>query len=284
MIFQKDYRFYTRGSAGKQHIDVEELRRIILFSQEIGERIRHFRAARISAVMSGDTPVALQPGARQILHFVPLASFAAGTAADMRRVATDPGKLVGVMDRGGSVRPNVDGLLAYSSADKVHDAYAQLYRNGVIEVTGLWDGGQSKRKLPSLAFEKDVFAKTKAALALLSLAGIMPPVAMLLSFTGIKGWEMAVRDDWGTRGGRGGFDRDPLLIPELVLQSLEASDIRTLVLPLIETTWQAAGFEGSDYYDRKWKLSRRATPVAPNTIAQGMSKTSANLPGRAPQR
>ena len=54
----------------------------------------------------------------------------------------------------------------------------------------------------------------------------------------------------GTRGGRGGSQLHSLLIPELVLQSLEASDIRTLVLPLIETTWQAAGFEGSDYYDQ----------------------------------
>ena len=34
VIFQKDFRFYTRGSAGRQHFDVEELRRVVLLSQQ----------------------------------------------------------------------------------------------------------------------------------------------------------------------------------------------------------------------------------------------------------
>jgi hypothetical protein len=75
VVFQKDYRFYTRGSAGKQHLDVDELRRIVLLSQEIGERVRQFRASRVAAIMSDSTPVPLLPGARQMLHFVPLAAF-----------------------------------------------------------------------------------------------------------------------------------------------------------------------------------------------------------------
>lgn len=49
VIFQKDFRFYTRGSAGRQHFDVEELRRVVLLSQQIGERVRQFRASRVAA-------------------------------------------------------------------------------------------------------------------------------------------------------------------------------------------------------------------------------------------
>ena len=86
VIFQKDYRFYTRGSAGKQHIDVDELRRIILQSQEIGERIRQFRGGRVASIFAGETPVQLLPGARQILHFIPLTAF--GTPCGLCRRTT----------------------------------------------------------------------------------------------------------------------------------------------------------------------------------------------------
>jgi hypothetical protein len=135
VIFQKDFRFYTRGSAGKQHLDVDELRRIVLQSQEIGERIRQFRAARVGAVMSESTPVPLLPGARQMLHFVPFAAFGVGTAIDPNAAQADRGLFVSMMNRGGSLRHNVDGLLAYSPSGEVHDGYAQLFRNGIMKTS-----------------------------------------------------------------------------------------------------------------------------------------------------
>ena len=248
VVFQRDYRFYSRGSAGKQHIDVDELRRIVLFSQEVGERVRQFRAGRVAAVMGNDTPVALQPGARQILHFVPLGSFAPGAAVDLKPIAEDP---AWVVMNGGSVRYNVDGLCAYSPTDNSNSAYTQVFRNGVIEAVRFWSGGPTKTVLPSVAFERDVFAKTKGSLGLLDLAGIVPPIAVLLSFIGIKGWTMAVRDPWHTRGNMGGFDRDPLLIPELVLETLHRDDVPRLVRPILDNAWQAAGYQQSDHYDEQ---------------------------------
>jgi hypothetical protein len=249
VIFQRDNRFYSRGSAGKQHVDVDELRRIVLFSQEIGERVRQLRAGRVAAVMSNDTPVTLQPGARQILHFVPLGSFAPGAAVDLKPIAENPAWVA--MNGGGSVRFNVDGLCAYSPTDNSNSAYNQVFRNGVIEAVRFWSGGPTKTVLPSVAFERDVFAKTKGSLGLLDLAGIVPPIAVLLSFIGIKGWTMAVRDPWHTRGNMGGFDRDPLLIPELVLETLHRDDVPRLVRPILDNAWQAAGYQQSDHYDEQ---------------------------------
>jgi hypothetical protein len=161
--------------------------------------------------------------------------------------------LVNAMNHGGSVRYNVDGLLAYSRSGDAHDAYAQLFRNGILEIVSHQEDRTSRAGrpiLPSKAFEEDIFAQTKAALAVLERAGVTPPAAMMLSFTGIKGWEMGVRDSWGTQGDKGGFDRDPLLIPELLLQSLKADDVPTLVKPVIDATWNAAGYGQSDYIDQ----------------------------------
>lgn len=256
VIFQKDFRFYTRGSAGKQHLDVDELRRIVLQSQETGERIRQFRAGRLAAVMAGETPVELVPGARQIMHFVPLTAFGTGATIDLKPITTQRASLVNVMNRGGSLRLNIDGALAYSPSADANDAYAQLYRNGIVEIVTLireWNP-RGKTVLPSLAFEEDVFAQTKATLKALKLIGASPPIAVMLSFTGIKGWEMGVRDAYGTRGRRGGFDRDPLLVPELMVQSYDVDDVPRLVKPVIDATWNAAGFLQSDYYneDGNW--------------------------------
>lgn len=261
VVFQKDYRFYARGSAGKQHFDVDELRGVFLLSQEVGERIRQFRAGRIAAVMSGETPVPMLPGARVILHFVPYAAFGIGTVVDFKPLLADRGRFMTLTNRGGSMRHNVDGLLAYSHAGDSHDVYAQLYRDGILEIVVQIDEHKPRTRvvLPSEWFEKEIFAFVSAALSVLKLAGVMPPVAVLLTFTGIKGWNMGVHDPWGTRGHAGGFDRDPLLIPDMLLQSLEADDVRKLVRPLLDHTWQAAGFEQSDYYDEQgnWVGVRR---------------------------
>jgi hypothetical protein len=252
VIFQKDFRFYTRGSAGRQHLDVDELRRIVLQSEEIGERVRQFRAGRLAAIIADDTPVALKPGARQILHFVPFTAFGAGTSVDLNTVASHRTPVIQVMNRGGSMRHNVDGLIAYSQSGEGNDAYAQLYRNGILEIAVYLEELLRRGRvfLPSLTFERDVFAQAGTALAVLELAGVSPPVAVMLSFVGIKGWEIGVHDPFGVRG-EGGFDRDPLLIPELIVQSFEIDDVQRLVRPIIDATWNAAGYPKSDHYDEQ---------------------------------
>jgi hypothetical protein len=100
-----------------------------------------------------------------------------------------------------------------------------------------------------LAFEESIFKMVGATIDVLSLLSVQPPIAVLLSLTGVKGWQMGVKDSYGTRGGRGGFDRDPLLVPELVLTTLTTDNVPKLVKPLVDAVWNAAGYAQSDYYD-----------------------------------
>jgi hypothetical protein len=134
-----------------------------------------------------------------------------------------------------------------------------LFRNGALEiVTDLTTSPQGKGYLPSRWFEEDVFEQTRAALEVLQVAEVAAPVVAMLSFTGIKGWKMAVDDRWNIRR-TPGFDRDPLLIPEMLLQSLQTDDVRGLIRPMMDDTWRAGGHEKSDYYDDtgKW-IGRRS--------------------------
>ena len=176
VVFQKDFRFYTRGSAGKQHIDVDELRRVVLLSQETGERIHQFRAGRVAAVLSGETPVELQPGARQIIHLVPLNAFDTGTSVNLAALGQKRDLLISAMDSGGSQRHNVDGLLAYSASGESHDGYAQLFRNGILEIAThqpVWNR-KGRDLLPSLSFEEGILRQMSAAIEVLKTVSVAP--------------------------------------------------------------------------------------------------------------
>ncbi|MGE0652058.1 MAG: helix-turn-helix domain-containing protein [Alphaproteobacteria bacterium] len=245
VVFGKDDRIYTRASAGKQRVDVEELRRIVLQSQEIGERIRQFRAARLGAVMAGETPIQLALGARTIFHVVPLNAFGAGASVNLTPTGERRTGLIRMVG-GGSYRHNVDGLLAFSRADGEVGAYAQLFRNGSIECVHYMQRNEYRGKLgfPSVSFEHNLFEQAAGAVATLRAAEAAPPVAMMLSFVGIQGWEMAVAPGLHFRDAYVGFDRDPLLIPDTLLETFDGLDVREVIKPLIEATWNAAGFPG----------------------------------------
>jgi predicted HTH transcriptional regulator len=56
------YQFYSRNTAGKYRLDVDELRTLFAVSATSAERIRGFRAERLSNVAAGETPVPLEEG------------------------------------------------------------------------------------------------------------------------------------------------------------------------------------------------------------------------------
>src|SRR5438270_6119671 len=59
VTFKNDSKFFSRDSRGKHQLDVSELRSAFLLPETAAERIRNFRAERISNVIAGETPVLL---------------------------------------------------------------------------------------------------------------------------------------------------------------------------------------------------------------------------------
>jgi predicted HTH transcriptional regulator len=53
VTFRNDSKFYTRNSRGKYQLDVSELRTAFLLSETTAERIRNFRAERLSMIVAG---------------------------------------------------------------------------------------------------------------------------------------------------------------------------------------------------------------------------------------
>lgn len=65
MIAKGSVKFYSRTSAGKQPLDVTEIRHAFSMSESVGERIRAFRDERISRILAGETPVPLEDERRR---------------------------------------------------------------------------------------------------------------------------------------------------------------------------------------------------------------------------
>jgi hypothetical protein len=69
-------------------MDVDEVRRAFVLSESVADRIRAFRAERLSRVVSGETPVPIEGTSRVVLHVVPISAFDAPASfvdLDIRR-------------------------------------------------------------------------------------------------------------------------------------------------------------------------------------------------------
>lgn len=135
--------FYIRSSNGTSPMDVGEIRSAFAMSESIAERMKEFRAQRISKIIADDTPIALRPGPKMIIHFLPFTAFNPSSRPDymdhIRKYFRDrviyPARCSGL-----DWRYNFDGIVTYCASDgarKISDTYKQVFRSGIIEVC--WD-------------------------------------------------------------------------------------------------------------------------------------------------
>jgi hypothetical protein len=116
VTFKNTTRFYTRNSAGKYQMDVSEIRTAFNVSESIGERLTRFRDDRLAKIIAGETPIALQPGARLVLHLTPLSSFTLGAYIDSSIQMTMRRQLAPIAGRGWNHRHNLDGFVTFANA------------------------------------------------------------------------------------------------------------------------------------------------------------------------
>ena len=69
------FRFYGRNSAGVYPLEIDDLKIAFLASETQANRIRNFRADRLSQISVGETPVPLIKGGKIVLHLIPVSAF-----------------------------------------------------------------------------------------------------------------------------------------------------------------------------------------------------------------
>lgn len=247
--FKGSYKFYSRNSAGKYLLDLSELRSSFnLYDSKI-DRLRSFRSDRLSKIISGDTPCPLDGTAKIVLHILPLNAYDPGFAIDIRQ---PKGRIDwwAPLDAYGfsRIQYNFDGLFTNSKLN----SYLQLFRNGCIETVNvsLLNDSNGQRLLYGGPFEKQIIEILSQMINILKHYSINPPIFIMLSLLGIKGYDIATDGGLGRRIDRREFIQSDLLPSEVMIDNLNFNSAEVMK-PIFDVIWNAAGWPGSPYYDEQ---------------------------------
>lgn len=251
---QSTGKFYSRNSGGKYQLDVGELRSAFTAGAQVGELIRTFRQNRLSAIVSGETPVRLPESPKIILHCVPYASTVLGASIDLRKAYQQP-QFVRPM-YGGAYSPtfNFDGVMnhaPHATNEGLGHAYFQLFRGGSVEIveTRLFRTTEQYGKLlPSIPFAGACIASLARIFSLFKMLEVEPPAAIMLTLLGVKGYGLGL-DDPMAGFYRSRIDRDALIVPPEIAESYDPRTTAAFMRPLFDVLWNATGASECGDYD-----------------------------------
>jgi hypothetical protein len=246
--------FYSRNSAGKQPLDIHELRTMFIAGSELEVRPRRFRDERIGRIIAAETPLPLVSEARPklVVHIVPI-SFG-DQQLDLHQIQRDSSRMPPLGDCDGwSTRFNIDGLVRSTGAERdgQQRCYAQAFRDGCYEgVNVLYVDGLTPVGLHALEVEKYVINSVRDFRSVLGDQCIAGPVAVLISLLGVRGLRVRGQEKQWSRGvhHETTIDRDVLLLPDVLVDDQE-SELVTLFRPAFDALWQASGWPRSQSYD-----------------------------------
>jgi hypothetical protein len=267
VTYKGAFTFYSRNSAGKYPLDVQELRSAFLATDSQVQRVKRFRESRLGQIVVDDTPVQLSTPHRLVLHVIPLTSFLNDerlniSSLDYSKTPFYP------LDGYGHRRFNLDGLVTHSTDTEdgpKNKSYCQLFFNGVIESVDadMIRAAQGARAangiggIASVAYEQDVIQAVTSYLSGYKQLQIAPPVAISMAILGCKGSFLHVNQMLMARHGVMAIDRDTAILPDIVVDSLDV-DIPAVMKPVFDAVWNACGYPRSFNYDElgNWKPQR----------------------------
>ena len=152
-------------------------------------------------------------------------------------------------------RPNLDGLVAYSSipASVIGSInYTQLYRSGIVEAV---DGAIAQSHtnghmvIALQRIEQTVLRHVPQYFAHQAALGVSPPVYIFLSLLDAKGSYPNIGNAFGIDLDRySPLDRDRVLLPETAILDF-GSNIASALRPIFDMLWNSFGFAASTSYN-----------------------------------
>jgi hypothetical protein len=144
-------------------------------------------------------------------------------------------------------RFNFDGVLASHSGAESR-SYLQVFRDGSIEAVS-WtpfyerDG---EKTLLGQDLEEQLLTACEVYSRLQSGLGMEPPWILAVSVLNIRGYKLYKDDWWERRGFIQAFDREALVMPEILVEDASRPP-RDLLQPAIDAIWNAGGLPGSPF-------------------------------------
>lgn len=279
VTFKNSSRFYSRHSSGKYQLDVSEIRTAFADSESGAEHLRDFRLKRVNDVLARQIPLSLPETATILLHVLPISAVRSeARTADLLPTVPDLSPLRLLYGTAVALQwHNFDGVVAVSGAQ--HPAsYLQIFRNGTVEAADTrileehdyrsqWvpvssepQPSQHRRRIPPLDFEKRVIRTVGSILRFQRALGVEPPVVFMLNLLRVCDYFIIV-DEHFFESEVHPIDRDLLLVPDLMIESLEldAHGVAGVLRPAFDAIWNAAGHARSLNYDESGNWCRDFT-------------------------
>jgi hypothetical protein len=238
---------------------VEELRRIFTEGPQLAERIRAFRAERVTLIHERDTtPVQLDGYSLMVLHVVPFSAFGVAEGPSISELESAWQKFPPLGRTSATHRHvNFDGFVVLSSGDPhspKHHSYAQVFRNGVIEAVSTIE--RSDGVILASNIDKYTVASSKRYMTALSQFGIGFPMAVLVSVIGMADVEIESGIDgllppYGQQKSR----QNILHFAEGIIESLPSGHaaLASTLGSVLEQIWNTAGFASQQTIDSNGK-------------------------------
>jgi Putative DNA-binding domain len=237
-------RFYYRHSAGKDIMNVAQLRAAFALTTRLEEQVRRFRDERIKAIKNGtDGRLTPPPAPTVVVHVVPFESLRAGFTLDLE--ATMKIAQGGLLPLGTGSNGHVytlDGIFCFDDLPTCN-VYTQVFRKGIMETASrrLLAHPHGKKLIPCGAIPRDVLGFVRSAIAFYQRISVPPPFVVMMSIIGVQGFEFATSTELGVGYYTHRVDRDDLVLPEVLVQDVTTSPT-DLCRPMFDTLFNAAGF------------------------------------------
>ncbi len=247
-------RFYYRHSAGKNPMNVSQLRAAFALTTRLEEQIATFRRERITGIKDGVaghlTP---PPGAIVIVHLVPFEYFRSGFTLDleaaMKHAQGGQGGILPLGTGSNGHRYSLDGIYCFDEAHPCN-AYTLIFRNGVMEAANrkLFVAYEGRKLIPCGELVRVVLNHVTSAIALYQKLNVPPPLVAIMTLLGVGDHEFA------TGAGRSGYyphpvDRDDLLLPEALVQDFSTPPV-DICRPIFDALYNAAGYPKWPEYEQ----------------------------------
>lgn len=264
VIFKGHDKFYERNSAGKNPMDVDELRNAFTLADTVRKNISKFKNERIGNIQAGETPVPFHVSAKTILHIIPLISLSRPISLDIKTIVSSQNLLNKMHPIGCTIHEqqyNIDGYLTYATgADNEVNSYFQLYRNGIIEsAEARWLDW--KETIQTTGLEKDIKDSLSDYLYLLNMISVATPIFIFVTLIGIKQHKMFPLNVIPESMKAHPIGRRVLQLPEIYLEEYPIG-VDAILRPVFNALWNAGGYAEDPHYsaDDKWNNPKPLRP------------------------
>ena len=259
-------RFYYRHSAGKDIMNVMQLRAAFALTTRLEDQIAEFRRERTNGIKGGTAGHLTPPaGPTLIMHIAPFESFRTGFMVDLEAAMKHAqGGLLPLGTGGNGHRYNLDGIYCFDDLSPCN-AYTQVFRNGIIEASGrtLLRVYQGRKLIPCEAVPRSVLQHLTSTMAYFQKLSVPPPFAAMLTLVNVSDYEFPT----GMERGMSGYythrvDRDDLRLPAVIIQDFDTSPVDTC-RPMFDALFNAAGLPKWPDFDRFRKQYANSASSSP---------------------